>query len=332
MTADTLNQLLQHPEKLSEIPQEQLQQLVDKYPYCNCFRLLHVKKLKNVKHISFERHFALASTYASDRRRLFDFMHSAKSFDKSTQSIGTAFVHQKKKYSSIDLVNPPSIYIQKVSQNPPLVTFELPLAVPQKQAVAAYEDEHDFNLSNMPIEEWLLDFEPPRIEEKKVSSSKKSFKLSRIPKLPKNLLAFLDEDKEKNPNSRDKQVEDKGPDKPDKIIETPPVTTDSSPQIDANQMQQKDSTTPEPDVFDVFINDTKSFLKRINDKNKSEESEEEYWEDDSIEENREIVSETLATILAIQGQKAKSIKMYEALSLKFPEKSRLFAEKINELK
>jgi hypothetical protein len=73
-------------------------------------------------------------------------------------------------------------------------------------------------------------------------------------------------------------------------------------------------------------------LKRINDKNKSEESEEEYWEDDSIEENREIVSETLATILAIQGQKAKAIKMYEALSLKFPEKSRLFAEKINELK
>jgi hypothetical protein len=133
--------------------------------------------------------------------------------------------------------------------------------VPQKQAVAAYEDEHDFNLSNMPIEEWLLDFEPPRIEEKKVSSSKKSFKLSRIPKLPKNLLAFLDEDKEKNPNSRDKQVEDKGPDKPDKIIETPPVTTDSSPQIDANQMQQKDSMTPEPDVFDVFINDTKSFFE-----------------------------------------------------------------------
>ena len=58
---------------------------------------------------------------------------------------------------------------------------------------------------------------------------------------------------------------------------------------------------------------------------------EEEWEDDSVYENEEIVSETLAAILAKQGQKDKAIKMYESLSLTFPKKSRLFAQKIAEL-
>lgn len=51
----------------------------------------------------------------------------------------------------------------------------------------------------------------------------------------------------------------------------------------------------------------------------------------SVEENEEVISETLAKLLALQGQKEKAIKMYGALSLKFPEKSRFFAERIKEL-
>ncbi|MCH2046037.1 MAG: hypothetical protein MK212_18120, partial [Saprospiraceae bacterium] len=51
----------------------------------------------------------------------------------------------------------------------------------------------------------------------------------------------------------------------------------------------------------------------------------------SVEENEEIISETLAGLLAQQGQKEKALKMYKALSLKFPEKNRFFAQKIAEL-
>ena len=76
----------------------------------------------------------------------------------------------------------------------------------------------------------------------------------------------------------------------------------------------------------------KNFIKHLNDKNKIKSpDDEDLWEDDSIEEDEEIVSETLANILALQRQNTKAIKMYAALSLKFPEKSRLFAEKIKEL-
>ncbi|MFM2266561.1 MAG: hypothetical protein RL757_1, partial [Bacteroidota bacterium] len=48
----------------------------------------------------------------------------------------------------------------------------------------------------------------------------------------------------------------------------------------------------------------------------------------SITPDNELLSETLANILAWQGQKEEAIRMYRNLSLKFPEKSAYFAAKI----
>lgn len=52
----------------------------------------------------------------------------------------------------------------------------------------------------------------------------------------------------------------------------------------------------------------------------------------SITESEEVISETLAGILALQGQKDKAINMFERLSLLYPEKSSYFAVKINKIK
>ncbi|MCB0582034.1 MAG: hypothetical protein KDD10_22340 [Phaeodactylibacter sp.] len=52
----------------------------------------------------------------------------------------------------------------------------------------------------------------------------------------------------------------------------------------------------------------------------------------SITENKEILSETLAELLASQGEYQRAIEMYEALMLVFPQKSGFFAEKIENLK
>ncbi len=52
----------------------------------------------------------------------------------------------------------------------------------------------------------------------------------------------------------------------------------------------------------------------------------------SIEENNDLMSETLADLLAWQGNNKKAIEMYAKLCLQFPEKSDYFAAKIEKLR
>lgn len=52
----------------------------------------------------------------------------------------------------------------------------------------------------------------------------------------------------------------------------------------------------------------------------------------SIQEDSEIASETLALVLSMQGHYEKAISMYERLCLQYPEKSSFFAAKIETLK
>lgn len=52
----------------------------------------------------------------------------------------------------------------------------------------------------------------------------------------------------------------------------------------------------------------------------------------SVTENRDVISETLARLLARQGYREKAIDMYQRLCLAFPEKSQYFAAEIEKLK
>ncbi len=49
---------------------------------------------------------------------------------------------------------------------------------------------------------------------------------------------------------------------------------------------------------------------------------------ESLEEPEDMISETLADVLARQGKTARAIGIFKKLSLKFPEKSSYFAKKI----
>jgi hypothetical protein len=52
----------------------------------------------------------------------------------------------------------------------------------------------------------------------------------------------------------------------------------------------------------------------------------------SIEENDEILSETLARLVAAQGKKEKAIKIYQKLMMRYPQKSHTFAAQIEKLR
>jgi len=222
----------------------------------------------------------------------------------------------------------------KVSENPPFLTFQPALTAEDLSigynVTDKKEEKEDRSLSDMPIEEWLKEFEPPRIDDKN-SGGKKGFKLSRIPIFEEGVFDFLEEEQETKPKKQKKNILKKSE---KEILEKVP------PKIETNIEEQElkpleeihEKKEDSVDRFDLFLSQTDVFLKSLGDKKeRNPEESTTSWKDDSIVENEEVASETLADLLALQGQKLKAIKMYKTLSLKFPKKSRLFADKIAEL-
>lgn len=115
-----------------------------------------------------------------------------------------------------------------------------------------------------------------------------------------------------------------------------PILEDKSV-LDAFQTSEKKAenntnkiTTPKTTNVDDLA-DLDFSIKRDKKADKTINLELEKLAEQSVAENEEIISETLAGLLAQQGKKDKALKMYKALSLKFPEKNRFFAQKIAEL-
>jgi hypothetical protein len=352
MTTSEFTNLLKNPTELNTMSYDALDELLLQFPYCNGIRMLLLKKYKNDKHVAFERNLALASMYASDRSKLYDFLNKSTGVNEETKVIDLKPSDdsevEKKTPLTTELVVPPPIYQCKVSENPPSLAFQPPLMA--EDVSVGYnvtdenEEEEDRSLSNMPIEEWLQEFEPPRIDDKN-PPAKKGFKLSRIPIFEKGVFDFLEEEQEevvkpKKRKSKSKKGAKKKSDKLSAKLDSEEEKLDElSPKVEVNKeehelefenLEQMHEKKEEPvDVFDLFLSQTNGFLKSLGDKKEgNRETVIGSWEDDSTAENEEVASETLADLLALQGQKSKAIKMYKTLSLKFPEKSRLFADKI----
>lgn len=327
MNAVEFADLLAHPNQLSNIAYEMLEQHLLAHPYCNGLRMLLLKKYKNDKHGAFERHLMLASMYATDRGRLYDYLHTSV---VSNAQVATVPVEETTAEAAADtstapeeqavvLVPPPNIYRHKVSDNPPMLAFQPPLTAEElAEQKAGIKEERD-DLSIMPIEEWLSQPSEP-IEEQLAAPAKeqpqrRSFKLSRIPTFEVNMNDFLEgKPTEETPIEAMPSVEEKP-------ISSPAVFGESQ-------------TSDEADVFDFFMQQTNSFLQSLHARKEGKPKPilDEELEDQSTNENDAIISETLAGLLAAQGQNAKAIKMYAALSLKFPKKSRFFADRIAALK
>jgi tetratricopeptide (TPR) repeat protein len=96
---------------------------------------------------------------------------------------------------------------------------------------------------------------------------------------------------------------------------------------DDRQELKQEEMTPSTDLIEKFLRDAprmprprKEFYNPVN------------LAARSIEENEDFYTETYAYICLKQGNAAKAIKIYEKLSLKFPEKSSYFAGLIEKIK
>ncbi|MCH2021875.1 MAG: hypothetical protein MK207_05290 [Saprospiraceae bacterium] len=336
MTTSEFNILFKDPGQLSDLSYEILDKLLLQSPYCNGIHMLLLKKYKIDKHISYERYLGMASMYASDRTKLYNFLNTSAKLKNKVVAINKEISQEQIKTNlKTKLIPPPPVFIHKVSKNPPVFVVEDSSEVADDTLLSTEPevDKDDISLSTMPIEEWLNNFEPPRIiQNKKPVINKKGFKLSRVPLFDNDIFDFLEKessekeihnkvDKIKQKSKNKKQSKNIGKKKKHNL-------TENKVELSSDQIDDKPNTE---DIFDLFLSKTDNFIKSIGDRENEEKIGIESWEDNSTDENEDIVSETLADLLVLQGQKDKAIKMYRTLSLKFPEKSRYFAEKIEEL-
>lgn len=86
------------------------------------------------------------------------------------------------------------------------------------------------------------------------------------------------------------------------------------------------SNNPQDELVERFLKDPPSFRPR------KESFDERNIAQESLKENPEIMTETLARLYTEQGHYQKAIQAYEIMSLRFPEKSSFFAGRIRELR
>jgi hypothetical protein len=150
---------------------------------------------------------------------------------------------------------------------------------------------------------------------------KKKFKFIRFP----NLKEILD-----NMNEAE-------PEKPDGYI-----IMDNDKSVETKEIEAARQEASDRDDTEEFLNSISDRLKEFSNKGlKNTPKDSLSWIDNndslqseiikSITEDNNIISETLANLLVAQGQNSKAVKMYQALCLKFPEKSIYFAKKIKQL-
>ncbi len=323
MTASEFLKILKNPSDLEQTSLQKLQENLEEYPYCMGLRMLAVKKNKKENSPSFSKNLALASIHAPHRGKLYHFL---------SENILTTVPEDKKKKEqkenvekktkvAIKMVVPPPVFSQ--SKSTKVIVNKTPKP-PPKQHLEKEEKK-------APVEDWLRTFEPARIPDKETKTTpKKKFKLPRIPIFQKELLDFLDNKKEMATPKKGKKIKSKAKRTNKKNV---PIKKEQS-LTDKKIIGAKNDLKEEKNLYTDFMTQTQGLLNSLSIKVKEGAGSlgEGDWNDESTKANEAILSETLADLLAKQGQNKKAIKMYQALSLKFPEKNRLFANKIAKLK
>jgi len=84
MNTKDFTHLLQHPEKIvSPIQTKQLEEVLEEFPYFQAARSLHLKGLKNLNSFKYNKALKVVAAYTADREVLFDFITS-KDFIQNT--------------------------------------------------------------------------------------------------------------------------------------------------------------------------------------------------------------------------------------------------------
>jgi hypothetical protein len=350
MNEENFTDYLKKVSNLYKISYEELKTLVHQYPYCQNLHQLLVEKSKLEEHEHYEQNLARASTYTNDRPHLFRKLQRIQELEKAEESVlahdeylelpnlkelGTPLPALP---TDADEPAKPPLALNFAEEPAPADSgTEIPDFPRQEEEEDSYTAADKHPTEQGPTETpRIVEQAPPSVNARTDASELSTWKLDT--EIIRAIATAL------------------------RVVDTTifrPKTLGQKPFSLLNGQQQfgkEDAKPSGPRPKASFPSWVQQFqpnhvklqlgelmeAKKMEDKKKDRKNKKnghgkggavvEQVIQQSIMENPDLASETLAELLVAQMQYEKAISVYERLILKFPEKSSFFAEKISNLK
>lgn len=334
MNAESFAEYLKNPSKLYQLNYQELKSLALQYPYCQNLQWLLLHKSGIDHHRDFEHNLEKTAAGSLDRTLLFQQIKTVLDQEKPTETLRLDEVLELQDLSKLRLSKEPLPREEKVQQTSQNKEIPVDPIVTKSDFKEEEEEELDFSLEIPPEKTTELSEEPgsedtvekPAMQEQEEQlvpeeNSEVEWEISNLESADAEEEVETQVDTEHYPTT-ERAVNIQNPSLPETYAGEDPIEHTEGP-------------LPKS-AFDSW---SKYEPPQLNIKTGKKESPKPHKEKDvakmveqSVQEKEGLVSETLAAILARQGQTEKAIKMYERLILLFPEKSAYFAAQISKLK
>ena len=347
MNVENFSYYLLDTSKLKEIGYQDLQNLIQKYPYCQNLHYLICKKSQIEEHPDFDKWLHLAATYSTDRAYLYQLiMEIDFEKDYSMETIELDELTKENEANGLSLPNHSPELVAHESREDLLISNTL-AALQAKQtkgeerkSVALEDDDEPLTTfsSLLDIDNTFIET-PSAVAENTIATMENGIAPTPI------ALEDISEDEDENDLEDFNTILNRSEQEEGENVQHQNVfgegekTNVPLPKSAFNSYKTKAEI---PIISDLPFSDEKEMLehsKRIEEKLASEQEKKKKKEqalisfaEESLKAQEDTGSETLANILALQGHKDKAIAMYEKLKLQIPEKSTFFAAQIEKLK
>jgi len=352
-----LNNYIQKPEKLDKQSLPVLDELIQKYPFFQTARLLHIKNIHNINSQIDKNELSLTATYVSDRKTLYYLLHKIparlQTEDTKTDQTKQSAVEKKIKDSLKENISSTINEQLHYYEMSPSSEIELipGLAIDiRKEYGEGIELDNQVYSVNRSVKHSVTDqefFELAKQVEDSTIEAEKDYELKSstgdLMEIDKSSPIELEEEiiNTDDPESLSftswldaidsRSTKKEGPQQNKELRNTDTEISDLS-----DIREQKNNIELESDEFKEK-NQQNTLIDKFIEANPSispiaENTNTEDFSKDSIKEHESFFTDTLAQIYIKQGHYAKAIFAYEKLSLKYPEKSAYFADQISEIK
>lgn len=298
MNVQDFTYLLQNPDEVvSPVQTKQLEDVLAEYPYFQAARAMHLKGLKNLNSFKYNNALKLTAAYTADRDILFDFITS---IDFLQNTIADSILGK-----TTALNDTPTISEEIVSEF--------------KKESALIEESEDEPLprtvkdANDILDPSLFSSKDPKMDKSISDNKKKAEELLEIGKP----LSFTK--KEKYSFAEWLQLTTQ---KPHELKSQPNTVKEKSDETEVKPTPKADKLKKKKfDLIDKFIETNPKIVPK-------EDTVKVTIKDSLNFDKNELMTATLAKVYLEQKKYKKAIQAYKILSLKYPEKSSFFADRI----